>query len=147
MLATFFAETDAKIRGDLSNILKKLTSRLLLVINKLHRSSANARQDAVYNQRMLVFDDSILILHTQFVEWFYSFLCTEMLPSASYQRHLMALKTLTMESTLELLYTCKVGLCIPLNSDRDFCAFSRGLGIVAELKNYYPYADLANNRR
>ena len=115
-LKMFFSETDARIRGDLFNIMKKLTSRLLLVINKLERNLVNTREAVLHHQRSSDTDSLILAQHKQFVKWFYNFLCTEMRPSASYQRHLMALKTLNMESTLELLSTCKVSLHITILS-------------------------------
>ena len=115
-LEMFFSETDARIRGDLFNILKKLTSRLVLVINRLEKGLVNVRADVVHDQRSADTNSCILTQHKQFVEWFYNFLYTEMRPSASYQRHLMGLKTLNMESTLELLHTCKVG---PLHTNHS----------------------------
>ncbi|GAB1741817.1 hypothetical protein NU219Hw_g7224t1 [Hortaea werneckii] len=86
-LSHLFADTDANFRGEISGILQRLIDRMRAV------SAALARQC----QR----DSSAQIglrMHEGFLRWLVGFTTWELRPTASYQRHVSALKCLSTMS-------------------------------------------------
>ena len=97
---TFFhAEADPKSRGDVVSIIRRLFSRLQSII--LHLSKDLEPHDLkLYFSAVAV--DNInenngnkdLMNHISFLKWYNGFLLEELRPTASYQRHITALKVL-----------------------------------------------------
>ena len=108
VLKTLFLESNAKVRGDVANMLRRLIERLCFVVNKL-KKNLEAEPQAVDNSKTdHVIKQVSLKQHTAFVSWFHEFLCEGLRPSASYQRHIMSLKALNMVSTSALSSVCQV---------------------------------------
>ena len=108
VLKALFLESNAKVRGDFANILKRLIGRLCLVMNKLKKTLETEPQSTNNSEADHTIKQNSLKQHTDFVSWFYEFLCEGLCPSASYQRHIMSLKALNMASTSALFSVCRV---------------------------------------
>ena len=79
----FFADTDANFRGEVSSLIQRLMDRIRAASAVLHRHS---KTDKVAL--------AALCEHEDFLKWFVRFLRWELRPTASYQRHISALKAL-----------------------------------------------------
>lgn len=103
--ATFgilFSETDAKFRNDILSNTKRMIERLRGAIAFLTREISNgprqaSNADDVSTSVNLVQNQSSALeksrtQHMLFLEWFLDFLAGELVPTASYQRHITALK-------------------------------------------------------
>lgn len=119
-LSTFFADSDAKFRVEVSGKVRDMFKRVRGAIHVLKRSipraRANAQKPKLAGKRMVDLDStaaslpiqyrSNLVLlpeaqlaaclqyHEAFLEWYIGFLCSELTPTASYQRHIATLKAL-----------------------------------------------------
>lgn len=108
-LSTFFADPDAKFRVDVSAKARDMFKRVRGAIHVLKRSIPRARgrtQEAnkVISQPILYRSNLILLpevqltdcleYHVEFLHWYIAFLCNELIPTASYQRHIAGLKAL-----------------------------------------------------
>ncbi|KAI6879686.1 hypothetical protein KC360_g7779 [Hortaea werneckii] len=82
-----FADTDANFRGEVSGILQRLIDRMRAV------SAALARQCQKDSSAQIG-----LRTHEEFLRWLVSFTTWELRPTASYQRHVSALKCLSIIS-------------------------------------------------
>ncbi|KAI9166889.1 HEAT repeat protein [Paramyrothecium foliicola] len=123
-LGAFFADADAKFRVDVSSKARDMFKRVRGAISVLKRSIPRARakskkNDAVpeptavvaaqpitYRSNLIALPESQLVYcldyHVDFLKWYMDFLCNELIPTASYQRHITSLKAvifiLRMES-------------------------------------------------
>ncbi|KAM7191443.1 thyroid adenoma-associated protein [Rhypophila sp. PSN 637] len=115
-LPAFHADYDAKLRNEVLGLSKSLVRRVKNVITVSQRSLANFASQEAQNtskpatKRKLgpeaaLKDEAeakqILDSHEAFLAWYISFLKSELAPTASYQRHITALKA--------ALLTLKIG--------------------------------------
>ena len=84
-LALFFADTDANFRSEVFILMQKLMDRLRAITGVLARKADAAPEAA-----------STLGEHRVFLDWLMRFLSWELRPTSSYQRHISALKTLSI---------------------------------------------------
>ncbi|KAK3700566.1 hypothetical protein LTR37_015894 [Vermiconidia calcicola] len=82
-LYVFFGDSDANFRSEVFSLMQKLMDRLRAVTAVLRRQ-ANTHEAAAQT----------LHSHYSFLEWLLRFLSWELRPTASYQRHISALKAL-----------------------------------------------------
>lgn len=104
----FFAETDTEARNDVMAITKRIVQRLRGALAHLERALAKLHSHAQRIEIGHVLNDSHefrlqlsrsawqdqIAQHASFLEWYAEFLCSELRPTASYQRHITALKAL-----------------------------------------------------
>ncbi|KAF2144155.1 uncharacterized protein K452DRAFT_316890 [Aplosporella prunicola CBS 121167] len=108
------ADTDANFRGEIASLTLQMVDRLRAAIAHLSkgnegrpRASKRAKtsaQDVSVAPAVDIIDTAaILKAHTEFIKWFLQFLTSELHPTAAYQRHVSALKSLThvMKSGLD----------------------------------------------
>ncbi|KAG5982632.1 hypothetical protein E4U55_001645 [Claviceps digitariae] len=117
-LSTFFADPDAKFRVDVSAKARDMFKRVRGAIHVLKRSiprsrakaqKANARgpirahenivsEPILYRSNLISLPEiqltHCLDYHVQFLHWYIAFLCNELVPTTSYQRHIAGLKAL-----------------------------------------------------
>ncbi|KAM0516613.1 hypothetical protein ACHAPE_005244 [Trichoderma viride] len=110
-LATFFADPDAKFRVDVCarsrDMFKRVRGAISVLKKSIPRARAKARknaskdpasQPALYRTNILSWSESELVscldYHEKFLHWYLRFLCAELSPTASYQRHITSLKSL-----------------------------------------------------
>jgi hypothetical protein len=103
----FHSDTDAKFRNDVISNTKHLIERLkgttaFMVRELEHLSFQLARPDQGSSSReendKAVHDaiQSLVIKHEQFIEWYVEFNFNELVPTASYQRHITALRAIQL---------------------------------------------------
>ena len=90
-LATFFADTDANFRSEVFSLIQKLIDRLRASTAVLARQVGSIICSA---ETIDLRTANSLHSHKTFLEWIVRFLSWELRPTASYQRHISALKTL-----------------------------------------------------
>ncbi|PHH82701.1 hypothetical protein CDD82_5151 [Ophiocordyceps australis] len=111
-LATFFADSDAKFRVEVTSRARDMFKRVRGAISVLKRSIPRARakarqagsvdkretQPIVYRANLVMLPEaqlnSCLEYHEEFLAWYLGFLCRQLGPTASYQRHIASLKAL-----------------------------------------------------
>ena len=125
-LGAFFADADAKFRVDVSAKSKDMFKRVRGAIHVLKRSIPRARAKArpnpnaaadaagqeaaatkpiLYRSNLISLPEAQLTRcldsHIKFLHWYLSFLCHELTPTASYQRHIASLKALMYITRME----------------------------------------------
>ncbi|MCJ1396622.1 hypothetical protein MMC18_009513 [Xylographa bjoerkii] len=108
-LPRFHAETDSAARDEFCSIIKKLFSRMKGVIYRLTRrfddlKDAIGQPDAIIEGSYTEGSES-LQNHTVFISWYMELLLKELQPTASYQRHISALKVLQLLNVSDLCST------------------------------------------
>ena len=98
-----YVEVDAKARGDFLSTLSRLCSRLQHAITKLRRSTASTNATSEFSRL-----NENLANHVNFCEWLFRFSCSQLQPTASYQRHITGLKTLHLMLKSEFFAASKV---------------------------------------
>ncbi|OAQ99528.1 hypothetical protein LLEC1_02531, partial [Akanthomyces lecanii] len=113
-LGAFFADPDAKFRVDVSararDMFKRVRGALFVLKRSIPRVRAKAAKDkkpasandvpstAVYKANLIALPEDglmqCLAYHEEFFKWYLEFLCEELVPTASYQRHIASLKAL-----------------------------------------------------
>ncbi|KAM0252518.1 hypothetical protein ACHAQJ_007693 [Trichoderma viride] len=110
-LATFFADPDAKFRVEVCarvrDMFKRVRGAVSILKKSIPRARAKARknasqdissQPALYRTNVISWSESELVYcldyHEKFLHWYLRFLCAELSPTASYQRHITSLKSL-----------------------------------------------------
>ncbi|KAF1732187.1 uncharacterized protein CRV24_008381 [Beauveria bassiana] len=109
-LGAFFADPDAKFRVDVSARARDMFKRIRGAISVLKRSiprvrakAAKAKKSesdtpALYKTNLIALPEESLLqcleYHEEFLRWYLGFLCEELVPTASYQRHIASLKAL-----------------------------------------------------
>ncbi|CAM1505583.1 Fc.00g112200.m01.CDS01 [Cosmosporella sp. VM-42] len=113
-LGTYFAESDAKFRNDVASKVRDMFKRVRGAIFILKRSipraaaktnKSNSKAEAsfkgaskpiLYQTNLISLPEGELIhclkYHESFLSWYIGFLCGELTPTASYQRHIASLK-------------------------------------------------------
>ncbi|KJZ78987.1 hypothetical protein HIM_01760 [Hirsutella minnesotensis 3608] len=120
-LSSFFADSDAKFRVEVSGKVRDMFKRMRGAIHVLKRSIPRARANAQKAKRaegegkvngnsnagcqVIQYRSNLILLpetqlqdclryHEAFLRWYIGFLCSELVPTASYQRHIASLKAL-----------------------------------------------------
>lgn len=113
-LGAFFADPDAKFRVDVSararDMFKRVRGAIFVLKRSIPRVRAKAAKDrkpesipdgpapAVYKTNLIALPEESLVqclaYHEAFFKWYLEFLCEELVPTASYQRHIASLKAL-----------------------------------------------------
>ena len=122
-LGTYFAESDAKFRNDVASkardMFKRVRGAIFLLKRSIPRaaskankgssqagiSSKGATKSVIYQNNMISLPEGHLIdclkYHESFLSWYIGFLCSELTPTASYQRHIASLKATTFVLRME----------------------------------------------
>ncbi|PNY24791.1 Uncharacterized protein TCAP_05259 [Tolypocladium capitatum] len=127
-LITVFADPDAKFRVEVSGKVRDMFRRVRGAIHVLKRSIPRARaraqkanvpgaqsqvkpdlatasQPILYRSNFIVLPEAQLThcleYHEEFLRWYIGFLCSELTPTASYQRHIASLKAVMFITRLE----------------------------------------------
>lgn len=127
-LATVFADPDAKFRVEVSGKVRDMFRRVRGAIHVLKRSIPRARakaqkadlpgaqtqlnpdlaaasQPILYRSNLVVLPEAQLThcleYHEEFLRWYIGFLCSELTPTASYQRHIASLKAVMLITRME----------------------------------------------
>ncbi|MCJ1386583.1 hypothetical protein MMC17_009709 [Xylographa soralifera] len=100
VIPCFHAETDSAARNEFCSITKKLFSRIQAVMHRLTKSinmikDANTQPEA-YPDYSFEEGYECLVNHAGFVSWYIELLLKELQPTASYPRHISALKVLQL---------------------------------------------------
>lgn len=113
-LPAFFADPDAKFRVDVSararDMFKRVRGAIFVLKRSIPRvrakaakeskagSDADASGPAMYKTNLIALPEEGLVkclaYHEAFLKWYLEFLCEELVPTASYQRHIASLKAL-----------------------------------------------------
>lgn len=92
------ADTDANFRGEIVSLSQSLIYRLKSIISSSYRlalrSDAPLHQTPHLESCPQTSPATIVQRHSKFVQWYIDFLGAQLHPSASYQRHITALKIL-----------------------------------------------------
>lgn len=111
-MGVLYSDTDAKFRTEvLSNtriMIERLRGSNTVLDKKIQRNAAiakNAASGTEYEKTTINKDPAIMVDVVQrqllFLDWFLDFLAAELVPTASYQRHITALKALYLMATIE----------------------------------------------
>ncbi|WZH44845.1 putative death-receptor fusion protein-domain-containing protein [Fusarium acuminatum] len=118
-LATYFADSDAKFRNEVAGkvrdmfkrvrgaifVLKKSIPRAAARKQKEQPGQAQESQHILYRTNLISLPEAQLVhcleYHEKFLFWYISFLCNELTPTASYQRHSASLKAVTFILRME----------------------------------------------
>jgi len=105
----FHAETDTGVRGIFIALVRTVVQRLKGAIfqlsRALQREYIESRPDTIKNyevsskqenSKLNLRSESLMDQHMAFLNWYIRFLVSELQPTASYQRHIAALKLLTV---------------------------------------------------
>ncbi|KAI1844950.1 hypothetical protein JX266_008966 [Neoarthrinium moseri] len=106
-LPAFHADTDAKFRYDVLGLSRNMIARILGAIAALRRDCERKFKKTKKNEARSDLPDSnsnatnaiaelksLLQHHEEFLSWYLSFLKHELVPTASYQRHITSLKVM-----------------------------------------------------
>ncbi|RDA89725.1 hypothetical protein CP533_6846, partial [Ophiocordyceps camponoti-saundersi (nom. inval.)] len=102
-LGSLFSETNARVREQASGKLRDMFRRLRGAIHVLTRSTSRP----ILCSRIAVKLTECLEYHQEFVHFYMAFLCDELVPTASYQRHIASLKALNFILRMESEATTK----------------------------------------
>lgn len=93
-LAHLYADTDAKFRNDVLSNTKHMIERTkgatAYLVREIDRMIIQDRQSDCADARQL------LEKHEEFLSWFLEFLLGELIPTASYQRHITSLRAIAL---------------------------------------------------
>ncbi|KAF2164711.1 hypothetical protein M409DRAFT_67812 [Zasmidium cellare ATCC 36951] len=95
-LDVVFADVDADFRGDVFSTFQKLIDRFRSITATLARQAitiSGHHETEVTNRKQMT--EQRLSDHRNFLKWLLDFLCWQLRPTASYQRHISALKCLS----------------------------------------------------
>ena len=106
-MGILFADTDAKFRNDILSNTRHMIERFRGATAYLTRELENVRfllslNQSVgpvpqeRNQELLDEISNLLQMHEIFIQWYLKFLSGELIPTASYQRHITALKAIAL---------------------------------------------------
>jgi hypothetical protein len=107
-LPAFHSDADARFRYDVLGHSKNMIMRILGAINALRRDYQRilkkASKPGAANSDGITAEIQCLINHHEdFVNWYLEFLKHELVPTASYQRHIISLKTMEFILRFDLL--------------------------------------------
>jgi hypothetical protein len=128
-ISFFHSDTDAKFRNEVISNTKHLIERLrgttALLVRELEQVSFRLAQPNEGNTTGQVSDQKLhdtieffVVKHQQFIEWYADFLLSELVPTASYQRHITALRAtqLLLTSKLQGEVPWRMAAPVPANS-------------------------------
>lgn len=106
-MGILYADTDAKFRNEILSNTRHMIERLRGAIAFLTRElenmklllsldASNGSAPREGNQELLDEINGLLKMHERFILWYLEFLSGELIPTASYQRHITALKALAV---------------------------------------------------
>ena len=96
ILPCFHAETDSAARNEFCSIIKKLFSRIKAVMHRLTKRSSVSRDVTTQPNFTCEEDSKRYQDHAIFISWYVELLQKELQPTASYPRHISALKVLQL---------------------------------------------------
>ncbi|KAM6526770.1 hypothetical protein FSOLCH5_002855 [Fusarium solani] len=109
-LATYFADSDAKFRnevaGKVRDMFKRVRGAIFVLKKSIPRAAARDQKGQpgqtkvskpiLYRTNLISLPEAQLVdcldYHQKFLYWYIGFLCSELTPTASYQRHAASLK-------------------------------------------------------
>ncbi|KAF9769372.1 hypothetical protein IL306_013219 [Fusarium sp. DS 682] len=118
-LATYFADSDAKFRnevaGKVRDMFKRVRGAIFVLKKSIPRAAARKQkeqpgqaqepQHILYRTNLISLPEAQLVhcleYHEKFLFWYIGFLCSELTPTASYQRHSASLKAVTFILRME----------------------------------------------
>ncbi|KAI8671322.1 hypothetical protein NCS57_00607000 [Fusarium keratoplasticum] len=117
-LATYFADSDAKFRnevaGKVRDMFKRVRGAIFVLKKSIPRAAARDQKGQpgqtvskpiLYRTNLISLPEAQLVdcldYHQKFLFWYISFLCSELTPTASYQRHAASLKAVTFILRME----------------------------------------------
>ncbi|PHH85172.1 hypothetical protein CDD83_799 [Cordyceps sp. RAO-2017] len=127
-MGAFFADPDAKFRVEVAGKVRDMFKRVRGAVHVLKRSIPRARANALkasanrtgdkdgcdsdgasrpilYRSNLISLPEAQLTAcleyHEEFLKWYLGFLCHELVPTASYQRHIASLKALNFILRIE----------------------------------------------
>lgn len=97
-MPVFHADTDANFRGELHSLTQRLFERLRAAISTMSKPAAVLDGDAVrsHQQTPKRHGRTQLQTHVDFIDWFVTFIRSELRTGTTYQRHVCALKALNI---------------------------------------------------
>lgn len=104
----FFEETDARIRNDYLSLIKRLFTKLELIATRLDKlDSGTTSQGGRHTNKALAGEQvedyrALLAANVRFLRAYQDRIPAELVPTASYQRHILALKSLIFLQQLQL---------------------------------------------
>jgi hypothetical protein len=94
------ADADAGFRSELFSLIRHLMERIKAATSALTKTPSetkkNKAEEAVESPSMSLESSELVTAHKSFVEWYVSFLKAELRPTASYQRHVSALRCISI---------------------------------------------------
>ncbi|RKK97536.1 hypothetical protein BFJ68_g13973 [Fusarium oxysporum] len=117
-LATYFADSDAKFRnevaGKVRDMFRRVRGAIFVLKKSIPRAAARKQkqqpgqvqeQHILYRTNLISLPEAQLVhcleYHEKFLYWYIGFLCSELTPTASYQRHSASLKAVTFILRME----------------------------------------------
>ncbi|KAL6356365.1 hypothetical protein LRP88_09961 [Fusarium phalaenopsidis] len=117
-LATYFADSDAKFRnevaGKVRDMFKRVRGAIFVLKKSIPRAAARDQKGQpgqtvskpiLYRTNLISLPEAQLVdcldYHQKFLFWYIGFLCSELTPTASYQRHIASLKAVTFILRME----------------------------------------------
>lgn len=117
-LATYFADSDAKFRnevaGKVRDMFKRVRGAIFVLKKSIPRAAARDQKGQpgqtvskpiLYRTNLISLPEAQLVdcldYHQKFLFWYIGFLCSELTPTASYQRHAASLKAVTFILRME----------------------------------------------
>ncbi|KAJ4268477.1 hypothetical protein NW762_002540 [Fusarium torreyae] len=117
-LATYFADSDAKFRnevaGKVRDMFKRVRGAIFVLKKSIPRAAARKQkeqgqaqetQPILYRTNLISLPETQLVhcleYHEKFLYWYIGFLCSELTPTASYQRHSASLKAVAFILRME----------------------------------------------
>ncbi|KAF7547387.1 hypothetical protein G7Z17_g7765 [Cylindrodendrum hubeiense] len=121
-MVAFFAESDAKFRNDISSkardMFKRVRGAIFVLKRSIPRAVVQAQKDneaqgtsaskpntVIYRANLISLPEAQLVeyldYHEKFLFWYIGFLCSELTPTASYQRHIASLKAVKFMLRME----------------------------------------------
>ncbi|KAI4724759.1 hypothetical protein E4T49_07502 [Aureobasidium sp. EXF-10728] len=94
------ADADAGFRSELFSLVRHLLERIkaatATLIKAPSKTKKNNTNDAVDSSSVSIGSSELVTAHKSFIEWYISFLKAELRPTASYQRHVSALRCISI---------------------------------------------------
>jgi len=124
-LGAMYSDTDAKFRNEtLTNskhMIERIRGATAFLVRELDQISFKLSQGSepehkVSQQALHEDIQSLLLKHKRFVEWYLDFLFGELIPTASYQRHITSLKAIILLLHSRILEDSPGLPPIPVNS-------------------------------
>ena len=124
-LPLFHAESDSKFRGEFISIMRRVLRRFdstMIRLSHIPIESRHLKNSIATSSWSKIVDENdrlkIEELHRSFLNWYNGYLAQELQPTASYQRHITALRVLQIMQTGMLLDTILKVRLLPLLSTR-----------------------------